>query len=327
MRRKNLVFVMLICCCMASVFGESKGLQDSVGGGYKSFLVSFDANSGTLVNDTYGWFEGNSFDLLGEGRYNFKKLDWLQWYARLALTSSFTVHNENISQSYPEADKPYNVYPKYQFNGYKGYNKIGFNYLEGGIRFGQFGSFAIREDLSFRGEGGYPIDLKMVSIHPQVGIHTYPFKFGRWWSTIPGTDANGVYHEGKEGNPDNYSIRELYAALAVTMDFAWLDIPYLDRLKVGMDFSWRTNGSDTKSTSQEALWKYDSIDALKYNTVLRLNTTLNYALTDRLTSYFQVRYQITNLFTMPEATLTRRDRTAHDIYLKAGVSYLVGGAK
>ena len=48
---------------------------------------------------------------------------------------------------------------------------------------------------------------------------------------------------------------------------------------------------------------------------------------DGFSSYLQVRYQITNLFTMPEATLTRRDRTAHDIYLKAGVSYLVGGAK
>lgn len=303
-----------------------------------SLVLSFDANTGTLMDDTYigGRLNDNVFDYGVEGAHNFGKIPWLTFYGKLTLKSNISINYENANI---RAGNPDQVYPKYIMNGASGFS-FGFNYVEAGVRFtptfnvlpdklsiGLNAFVAVRHTLMLRSEvaGSFNVPFG-IFVKPFFGAEVYPFYIGKIWTEIP--------REGTSGKKNNTgatatSVNDLYGGLQVGINFAWLGINHLDGLTVSLDASWRTSG-DRLGTNVFAggnIWKIDEADAFLYNGFVRTNFTVNYAATPRLATYLQVRYQIKNIIPLPSGTRTRFDRPNHDVYLRAGVSYRFGGAK
>ena len=243
-------------------------------------------------------------------------------------------------------------------NGVSG-SSFGLNYIEGGVRFGGWGSVGVRHNLLLKGEFRIPLTLSLLAsekeptfainasgmklaLAPQSGdqkpiniavalyggVNSFPYKIGRLWDVLPGT-AVGVDVEGEKGKITNPSISELYSGLSLSMAMDWIDVKVLNDMGVTFDVSWRTNGSTIIDNTNAGYtpWEVDSAEALLYNSKLRAQFTLSYAPLPRLSSYVRFRYEYSNIFPLPQGTYSIRDRGLHDYYVMAGVSYKFGGAK
>lgn len=355
-KQKILVMIMFICSVMALV-GQT---GENVGGGVNSLSVSFDANTGRLSRDTDGGLlSGNAFDYGLEGTHSLGAYPWLSLYGKVALQSSIQVINENLRSTYPHEDpnKLAKIYPYYMNNGVSG-SSFGLNYIEGGARFGGWGSVGVRHNLLLKGEFRIPLTFSLLgsendpafaintsgmklSLAPQSGaqpvainlalyggINAVPYKIGRWWDVLPGKDV-GVDVEGERGKITTPSISELYSGLSLSMAMDWIDVKVLNDMGVTFDFSWRTNGSTIIDNTNAGYtpWEVDSAEALLYNSKLRAQFTLSYAPLPRLSAYLRFRYEYSNIFPLPQGTYSIRDRGLHDYYVMAGVSYKFGGTK
>lgn len=290
------------------------------------------------MDDTSGGLlSGNVFDYGVEGAHNFGVAPWLTFYGKLAFQSSISVNHLNIRQTYPVTGEDFNVYPKFITNGVGGIS-FGFNYIEAGLKFSpvfnvvpdvlsiKLNSYVgVRHSLLLRAEVGGTFELPFgIFVKPYGGIDAYPYRNGNRWLTPP--DENG--DNGKPAiDKSGTNISDLYGGLQVGVSFAWLDINYLNNLSILLDASWRTHGKGTGDRTGSSIWLIDSGDALKYNGFARFNFTVDYAATQRLRTYLQVRYEIKNVQPLPQGTARRMDRPEHDVYLRAGVSYRFDGTK
>lgn len=351
MIKKILVMVVLACFSLTSMFGQNA--EDLWGGGTDTFVLGVQANTGTFADDTTGQFTGNSFDLSVEYIRNFDSVSWLDLYGKLAFSSSITPNSLNVRTHYPVDGQDSGVYPMYLVNGVSGFN-FGLGYMEGGVRFGSWGMISMRQDVSLRGEVRIPLiftnsdssfsvngnGLKFglsssgnsdnpvnISFVLYGGIHAYPFRIGSLWNVPPGTNPDGTENPGKEGLASQQSIKDLYGGLSLGIGMGWTGVPVLQDMTLVLDGSWRTNGSGTGTTAGGSIWKFDSIDSLKYNGGVRADVTLNYVPTKRFSTFLKFRYEGKHLPILPQGTHSRRDLPSHDFYLQGGLTYRFGGSK
>ena len=356
-KQKILVMIMFVCSVMALVGQSGEG----IGGGVNSLSVSFDANTGRLSRDTDGGpFAGNAFDYGLEGTHSLGAFPWLSLYGKVALQSSIQVNNENLRNTYPNpgVDRPAAAFPVYMMNGVSGAS-LGFNYVEGGARFGGWGSVGVRHNLLLKGEFRIPLTLSLLAsekeptfainasgmklaLAPQSGdqkpvniavalyggINAVPYRIGKWWAVPPGSLV-GEDAEGTEGAATSPSIQDLYMGLSLSTSFDWTDILVLEDCGITLDASWRTNGSTVVNNNNAGYrpWKIDTLEAIKQNGKLRAQATISYAPTSALSSYVRFRYEFSNILPLPQGTSSLRDRQLHDYYVMAGVSYKFGGTK
>lgn len=312
-----------------------------------------------MSRDTDGGpFSGNAFDFAAEGSHTFGSLPWLSLYGKIDFQSSINVNNVNLRSTYPHDDpeKNANIYPYYMNNGVSGVS-FGLNYIEGGVRFGGWGSVGVRHNLLLKGEARIPLAIQLlgssdepifaisgngmklafapsggnpvsISVALYGGINAFPYRIGLWWDVPPGHDV-GVDEDGKEGKATDTSITDLYGGIAISTSFDWTELPVLQDMGIALDTSWRTNGSTVKNNSNAGYipWDIDSAEALLYNGKLRAQFTLSYTPLPRLSTYIRFRYEYTNILPLPQGTYSIRDRGLHDYYVIAGVSYRFGGAK
>ena len=314
-----------------------------------------------MSRDTDGGpFAGNAFDYGLEGTHSLGAFPWLSLYGKVALQSSIQVNNVNLRSTYPYEDpaKTANIYPYYMNNGVSGAS-FGFNYVEGGARFGGWGSVGVRHNLLLKGEFRIPLTLSLLAsekeptlaintsgvklaLAPQSGdqkpvnitvalyggINALPYRVGPWWDIMPGRNV-GVEAEGKEGKATSQSVVDLYGGLSLSMAMDWIDVKVLNDMGVTFDVSWHTNGATIKNNSNAGYtpWDVDSAESLLYNGKLRTQFTLSYAPQPQLSTYLRFRYEYSNILPLPQGTYSIRDRALHDYYVMAGVSYKFGGAK
>lgn len=232
------------------------------------------------------------------------------------------------------------------------------NYIEGGIRLGGWGSVGVRHNLLLKGEARIPLTINIlgdtapffsidssgmtlnlaqrgggsmgipVTIAFYGGVNGFPYRIGKLWAVPPGEKV-GEDAEGKEGVATSPSITDLYGGLSVAVGFKGTALPVLQDMGITFDTSWRTNGATLVNNNNAGYrpWKIDDGEALKYNGKLRVQATINYAPTSRLSSYLRFRYEYSNILPLPQGTYSIRDRALHDYYVMAGVSYKLGGEK
>lgn len=294
-----------------------------MGGGYNSNLnkvtLSVDLDSGTLVNNTTGILTGNGLEAAIEYQRTLASVSWLSFYGKLSLKTALTPINynlKNLDKNATAADKV--LYPEYKLTGMDN-PSFGLNYLEAGVRFGNYGHIALRNGFRILAEAMYPVALPVDNvITPYAGINVYPYIVGSKW-TVPPNDY-GV--EAVEGQAKIASIQDLYVG------FKW-QISLLEKLNLGTDFSWRTNGAGSTGLNDvqgnQSLWKLDSPASLKYNTAFRLNFTVSYRVTECFQPYLQIRYNARYVVTPPSPiTNYRWGKPMHDVNVRIGFTYQIG---
>ncbi|MBR5581069.1 MAG: hypothetical protein IKW26_07220 [Treponema sp.] len=325
-KQKLLLLIMSVCCVAAafSQTNEDVNTSDSIGGGvYKDFsnklTISLDLNSGTLVDNTTGILSGNGLEAAIEYQRTLSTVSWLSFYGKISVKTALNPINynlKNLDQNATDADKV--LYPEYKLTGMDN-PSFSLNYLEGGVRFGNYGSIALRNGFRILAEGQYPVKLPFENtIIPYVGINAYPYRIGSFW-TVPENDY-GI--KAVEGQAKSASIQDLYVGLK------W-QIALEERLNLGIDFSWRTNGAPSTGLADVqgnmSLWKIDSLAALKYNTAFRLNATASYQVTKAFAPYLQLRYDGQYVIATPTPiTNYRWGKPMHDVKIRAGFTYQLG---
>lgn len=278
-----------------------------------------DLDTGTLVNNTTGILSGNGLEAAIEYQRTLASVPWLSFYGKLSLKTALTPNNFNLKsldKNATAADKV--LYPEYKLNGMKS-PTFGLNYLEGGARFGNYGYIALRNGFRILVEAMYPVALPADNvITPYAGINAYPYFVGPKWTVPP----NDYGFEAVEGQADSASIQDLYVGLK------W-QITLLEKLNLGTDFSWRTNGAGSTGLNDvqgnQSLWKIDSPASLKYNTAFRLNFTASYCVTENFLPYLQLRYEAKYVVDPPSPiTNYRWGKPMHDVKLRAGFTYQIG---
>jgi len=360
--RKKIFLLVLLTSCAISLFGQNRDIDissENIGGGYNSLVLSFEANTGRLSDDTDGGpFSGNAFDFAAEGSHTFGSLPWLSLYGKIDFRSSINVNNENLRAKYPDEDKTKhpNIYPVYMMNGTTG-SSFGLNYIDLGARLGGWGSVGFRHNLLLKGEARIPLTIQLlgssdeptfaingngmklavapsggnpvsISVALYGGINAFPYRIGKWWDVLPG-DKVGVDAAGERGKANEPSITDLYGGITISTSFGWTDVPVVEDFGLALDASWHTNGNTIKDNSNAGYtpWDCDSAEALKYNGFLRVQATLSYAPNSKFSAYARCRYEYTNILPTPQGTYSIRDRMLHDFYVMAGVSYKLGGEK
>lgn len=287
------------------------------GGGYNQFVFGVDGNSGTLVTNTTGAFEGNSFEWSVEYARQFKKINWLSGYGKLSIKTSIDPNNTNVAQYNPDKDGVDAILlPENRLNGVSSLGGVSINPVEVGLRFASYGHFALRSDFLIKAEAKYPFQLPSFgeiednSILVYGGVNAYPFRIGSWWAQYE------VYgREGIEGTATSPSITDLYVGLSYTMALP-------KSFGVSLDASWHTNGNGTGDRTAGSQWKLDSGDALLYNGFIRANLTGTWNNNKGLTCYMQLRYEGKSLIETPEPVINlRMGLPMHDIYLRAGCKF------
>ena len=280
-------------------------------------------------------------------------MPWLDVYAKVDLQSTINSNYENLRQH--EGTEDSSVYPKFMVNGVNG-TSFGLGYMEGGARFGGWGTLAVRQNLLLRGEATIPIRLAFggnadevfragsgglvlslpgntaspleVALTLYGGISAFPYRIGKWWNIPPHTTVHdGKDNEGQEGLASSPSITDLYGGISLAVGMGWTDVPVLQDMGIALDASWRTDGSGTATTASSSLWKLDSADSLKYNGRLRVQATVSWAPTARFSAFSRFRYEYRNVIPLPGGTATRRDAPMHEYYVQVGLSYRFGGQK
>ena len=272
---------------------------------YHRVSIMTELNSGTLVNDTDGVFVGNSAEFMLEYSQNFSQATWLVWYFKVSAIGNVNINNRNKNLgNLSEFPNP-TWTPDWEFNGASGAD-LNFNYVETGLRFGDYGYIGIREDLFIKAYGFVPI--KMGTMHTLTflaGIEALPYRIG-------------VYKisDDIEGAAAASSISAIVVGLKYDVNFhpAW---------KFSSEFQYRTTGEGTSGRTGNSLWEMDGMDALRYNSSFRWDNTITFATANGFSVWGQVRY-FPRYFVDDGPALPQNRRgggVQHDVYLRGGLTY------
>lgn len=326
--KQKLLLLIMSVCCVAAAFNQTNedvNTSDSIGGGvYKDFsnklTISLDLNSGTLVDNTTGILSGNGLDMGVEYQHRPQNLQWLGVYGKISFNTALSPNNTNLKNLDMEASAEDKIlYPEYYLNGF-GHPTFGLNYMEGGIRFADYGHVALRSGFMILAEGRYPVTLPANnSITPYLGVQAYPYRIGTRYITPP-NDYGKEAEENKQALAS--SLKDLFAGVRWQMNV-------VDQLDVGVDLSLRTNGNPSTAAGDVAgnisMWDIDSPAALKYNLSFRGDASVKYRFAPSFQAYLGLRYTAQYFVPTPvKITNFRRGRPAHDVMLRLGCTYILG---
>ena len=254
-------------------------------------------DSGTLVNDTWGIFEGNFIESGLSYRYTIN--NYFSVYTKATLTGKTAWNNDNINDG---TDKLIN--PDYKLNGIGGFSG-GLAYLEFGMSFGKYGYIAMRQNMMIKAYAFAPFQIgQMHNITLLAGVEALPDFVGQ--KILPGTD--------EPGQASQHSLQ----VLAIGINY---NVNFHAQWGFTTELQYRTSGAAEQggTTGSTAPWDIDTMEALKINSSFRWDNTITYKPIAGSSIWFQVRYLPKNFIENESAK--RNAAVTHDVYLRAGYTH------
>lgn len=252
-------------------------------------------DSGTLVNDTWGIFNGNFVETGLSYRYTVNP--YFSIYTKAALSGGVNWNNQNIADDVTDLRNPI-----FKLNGIQSF-KGGLAYLEFGMSFGEYGYIAMRQNLLIKAYAFAPIKIgEMHTVTFLGGVEAIPEIVGQ--KIIPGSDD-------LPGIPTEHSLK----VLAIGINYK---VTFIPRWKFATELQYRTSGEGERggAAGPTGAWDADTLKALKINSSFRWDNTVYFAPAEGATIWAQVRY-LPGYFV--ENTSTRRVGVpTHDVFLRFG---------
>ena len=293
---KNLL-VILITIGVSSM-GYSQDANEKNPELEKKLSFFIESDTGDLNGSkNFGIFQGNEFLFGTMYSQNFEKATWLNLYIKGAAKGGINyINTRNESMD----DDPI-LNPDLVLNGVSG-TTLGFDYLELGLAFDGYGYIALRQNLMIKA-------FLIVPVLPYLticgGIEALPFHNG--------SKKGGTIDNPTDLDPSDSSIKLVMIGISYGTDFArnW---------NYTGSFQYRTHGGSTGSASSANDWAIDSAEALKVNSLFRLDNSISYKMPKYGLSFWgQVRYEVNYFVDNP--LLDRRSKTVNDISIRAGLTY------
>ena len=278
-----------------------------------------EGNSGTLVNDTDGFFVGNELTIALDYGYSFANAPWLTVFTRLGFIGSMSFENINLHTEGPD-QLPGNegsVDPLYQYNGFKSAS-VGVDYFETGLVFGKYGSFSVRARAA--GDGTSAMLIKMYGYYPLIVGDIHMIKFSA------GLEAN-PFPAGQKLNTGDSSLETEGAQTGTAIDLLTFGMAYQVQFNpawsVSTGLHLRTSGHRYKLANAATgdIWKADTAEAFRNNLHLRWENTVTYMYNDSFSIWGQVRYQPERIAIAEQSNDIYELTTQHEVFLRFGMNY------
>lgn len=271
----------------------------------RAFHIYTEGNSGTLVNNTAGYFTGNELELGMQYYQNFETATWLSIVAQFSFLGTATINQFNENAGMQDAV----INPKWVYNGISTYS-IGVKDIELGLEFSQFYYFGITHRFTLKNLFLVPFrvgNTHTITLYSELDIQ--PFFLGSMKNPLapdrPGTQ-----------NDPHLELFSLYLEYEVVFH------PMLAfRTKIGIQSSGA--GARAAGSTLPSAWELDSLDAFRANLHIRWDNTLEFRMDNGFYVWGSIRYQADRLIPHPTQIEGKEliGKTLHDVYLRFGLGF------
>ncbi|MGL4677614.1 MAG: hypothetical protein ACRCWI_08135 [Brevinema sp.] len=268
--------------------------------------IYLEGNSGTLVDNTSGYFSGNEIELGLQYYQSFTAVPWLKMIIQGAVLGSFSVNNINLNNK-PDSS----INSDWQYNG-RNNAGIGIKDIEIGLEFASYYYFGVNHNFLLKNLFVLPFQIAgdhRITVYSELDIQ--PFYIG----TIKNTSDPSLEASGVQNSPhlDLFSIGLEYQ---VNFARAW---SYSTKIAL------RSSGASAtiSGSTLPNVWEVDSLTAFISNMHLRWDNTMHFKMDNGFYIWGSIRYQIDRLVPHPRQTEVQQliGKTLHDVYLHFGLGY------
>ena len=303
MLSKRGLFTLIILSIANTNFAQSIEQDRGTTNIFKNFSIYTEGDSGNLTKDVAGQFAENYLELGMIYEQNFAKATWFSMYIQTALEGSLVFNHRNLNTGQDQT-----INPDFVPNGVSGAD-LGVSFLEVGFKFSEYFRISLRQNLLIKAFAYMPIHLPgNTTIKFSAGIEAYPYFIGQ--KNLSDTI---------EGKPSATSIDNLMVGMSV-------DVKFAPNWNLNTGFEYRTSGAGTADRTGSTLWAIDSLEALRYNSEIRLEGIISYTMNNGIYLWGGIRYE-TQYFTPNPAETIRLGYVQHRFYLRGGFKYTFDFAK